>query len=383
MITRKIATGQLATALSENPVVALLGPRQSGKSTLARELAERQTAQWFDLEVASDRAALHQADLTLRPLSGLVVIDEVQRLPSLFATLRPLADRRGVPARFLLLGSASPDIVKGVSESLAGRVGFVDLSGFHVGEVGTQAIDSLWLRGGFPRSFLATSDAASVRWRADFIRAFLEHDLPQLGIRTAAETIRRFWTMIAHFHGQVWNAAELARSLGASEPTARHYLDLLCGTFVVRRLQPWHTNLGKRELKAPKVYLRDSGLLHSLLGIRTRPELLSHAKLGASWEGFALEQVLALCGQQDAWYWATHNGAELDLLLQRGGKTWGIEFKVGDAPVMTKSLHIALQDLALERAWIVYPGERRYAVHERVEVIPLKQVQQIRKAVQG
>ena len=285
MITRKIATGQLATALSENPVVALLGPRQSGKSTLARELAERQTAQWFDLEVASDRAALHQADLTLRPLSGLVVIDEGQRLPSLFATLRPLADRRGVPARFLLLGSASPDIVKGVSESLAGRVGFVDLSGFHVGEVGTQAIDSLWLRGGFPRSFLATSDVASVRWRADFIRAFLEHDLPQLGIRTAAETIRRFWTMIAHFHGQVWNAAELARSLGASEPTARHYLDLLCGTFVVRRLQPWHTNLGKRELKAPKVYLRDSGLLHSLLGIRTRPELLSHEIASRNLEG--------------------------------------------------------------------------------------------------
>lgn len=222
-----------------------------------------------------------------------------------------------------------------------------------------------------------------MRWRTDFIRTFLEHDLPQLGIRTAAETLRRFWTMVAHFHGQVWNAAELARSLGASEPTARHYLDLLCGTYVARRLQPWHTNLGKRELKAPKVYLRDQGLLHSLLGIRSRSELMGHAKLGASWEGFALEQVLASCGQHDTWYWATHNGAELDLLLQRGGKNWGVEFKVGDAPEMTKSLHIALDDLKLERAWILYPGTRRYAVHERVDVLPLRQLAQIRKAVQG
>ncbi len=381
MVTRKDAYEQLNTALTENPVVALLGPRQSGKSTIARELADQREAHWFDLEVAADRAALQQADLTLRPLTGLVVIDEVQRQPDLFATLRPLADRRGTPARFLLLGSASPHIVKGVSESLAGRVGFVDLGGFHLGEVGTKVLDDLWLRGGFPRSFLAASDAASVRWRSDFIRTFLEQDLPQLGIRTAAETLRRFWTMVAHFHAQVWNAAELARSLGASEPTARHYLDLLCGTFVVRRLQPWHTNLGKRELKAPKIYLRDCGLLHSLLGIRTRAELMGHAKLGASWEGFALEQVLAACGQHDAWYWATHNGAELDLLLQRGGKSWGVEFKVGDAPVMTKSLHIAVEDLQLERAWIVYPGTRRYAVHDRVEALPLRQIAQLRAAI--
>lgn len=381
VFTRKEAYEQLETALAENPVVALLGPRQSGKSTLARELADHREAHWFDLEVAADRAALQQADLTLRPLTGLIVIDEVQRQPDLFATLRPLADRRGTPARFLLLGSASPDIVKGVSESLAGRVGFVDLGGFHLGEVGAKAIDDLWLRGGFPRSFLATSDAASVRWRTAFIRAFLEQDLPQLGIRTAAETMRRFWTMVAHFHAQVWNAAELARSLGASEPTARHYLDLLCGTFVVRRLQPWHTNLGKRELKAPKVYLRDSGLLHNLLGIRSRAELMGHAKLGASWEGFALEQVLAACGQQDSWYWATHNGAELDLLLQRGGKAWGVEFKVNDAPEMTKSLHIALDDLKLERAWIIYPGSRRYALHDRVEALPLRQIAHLRTMI--
>jgi predicted AAA+ superfamily ATPase len=366
-------------------VIALLGPRQCGKSTLARQVADheakRQDVHWFDLESATDRAALQQAELTLKPLTGLVVIDEVQRLPSLFGTLRPLADRRDKPARFLLLGSASPDIVKGVSESLAGRVGFVDLGGFNLSEVGVKALDALWLRGGFPRSFMATSDAASFRWRTDFIRTFLEQDLPQLGVRTASETLRRFWTMVAHFHGQVWNAAELARSLGASEPTARHYLNLLCGTFMVRRLQPWHTNLGKRELKAPKVYLRDSGLLHHLLGIRSRSELLSHAKLGASWEGFALEQVLASCGSEDTWYWATHNGAELDLLLRRGGKNWGVEFKVSDAPEMTKSLHIAMEDLKLERAWVVYPGERRYALTERIEALPLRQVAQIRAAI--
>jgi predicted AAA+ superfamily ATPase len=260
-------------------------------------------------------------------------------------------------------------------------VGFVDLGGFNLSEVGVKALDALWLRGGFPRSFMATSDAASFRWRTDFIRTFLEQDLPQLGVRTASETLRRFWTMVAHFHGQVWNAAELARSLGASEPTARHYLDLLCGTFMVRRLQPWHTNLGKRELKAPKVYLRDSGLLHHLLGIRSRSELLSHAKLGASWEGFALEQVLASCGSEDTWYWATHNGAELDLLLRRGGKNWGVEFKVSDAPEMTKSLHVAMEDLKLERAWVVYPGERRYALTERIEALPLRQVAQIRAAI--
>ena len=381
MLNRPAAMTRLETALEENPVCALLGPRQCGKSTLARELAERGEAHWFDLENAEDRAALQQPALVLKPLNGLVVIDEVQRQPELFAALRPLADRRGKAAKFLILGSASPQIVKGVSESLAGRVGFMDLGGFHLGEVGVEALDSLWQRGGFPRAFLASSEAASVRWRADFIRTFLEQDMPQLGIRTASETLRRFWTMVAHYHGQVWNAAEFARALGASEPTARHYLDILCGTYVARRLQPWHTNLGKRELKAPKVYVRDTGLLHSLLGIKTRQELLSHPKLGASWEGFALEQVLAICGSEDAYFWATHNGAELDLLLFRNGKAWGIEFKVGDGPTMTQSLHIALGDLNLERAWIIHPGTRRYAVHEKVEALPLADVHLLAEAM--
>jgi len=374
MESRPEALLQLETALGENPVCALLGPRQCGKTTLAGVLAKKREGHWFDLESAADVAALQQPELALKSLRGLVVIDEVQRRPELFAALRPLADRQEVPARFLILGSASPDVVRGVSESLAGRVGFVDLAGFHLGETGPETQDELWLRGGFPRAYLASSAEASQRWRRDFIRTFLEQDLPQLGIRTAAETMRRFWTMVAHYHGQVWNAAELARALSVSENTARHYLDLLCGTYVVRRLLPWHTNTGKRELKAPKVYVRDSGLLHTLLGIGSQRDLFAHPKLGASWEGFALEQVLAHWGQRDAFFWATHNGAELDLLVFRRGKAWGFEFKVSDGPVMTKSLHIALADLGLEKAWIVHPGTKRYRVHENVEALPLRDI---------
>jgi predicted AAA+ superfamily ATPase len=383
MIVRSAATARLKTALEENPVCALLGPRQCGKSTLAQKFSDGREVRWFDLEDSGDRAALRQPELALSPLRGLVVIDEVQREPGLFAALRPLADRRGAPARFLVLGSASPTIVRGVSESLAGRVGFVDLGGLNLAEVGPKARDALWLRGGFPRSFLATTDTASARWRSDFLRTFLEQDLPQLGVRTAAETVRRFWTMIAHFHGQVWNGAEFARALSASEPTARHYLDLLCGTYLVRRLQPWHTNLGKRELKAPKIYVRDSGLLHSLLGITDRDGLLSHPKLGASWEGFALEQILATCGAEDTDYWATHNGAELDLVLFRRGKAWGVEFKVGDGPTMTKSLQIALGDLKLERAWIVHAGTKTYPVNERVDAIPLHKLHELVDTIMG
>jgi predicted AAA+ superfamily ATPase len=383
MIARAAAAARLKTALEENPVCALLGPRQCGKSTLAQEFSDGREVRWFDLEDSGDRAALRQPELALSPLRGLVVIDEIQREPGLFAALRPLADRRGAPARFLVLGSASPTIVRGVSESLAGRVGFVDLGGLHLAEVGPKARDALWLRGGFPRSFLATTDTASARWRSDFLRTFLEQDLPQLGVRTAAETLRRFWTMIAHFHGQVWNGAEFARALSASEPTARHYLDLLCGTYMVRRLRPWHTNLGKRELKAPKIYVRDSGLLHSLLGITDRDRLLSHPKLGASWEGFALEQILAACGAEDTYYWATHNGAELDLVLFRRGKAWGVEFKVGDGPTMTKSLQIALGDLKLERAWIVHAGTKTYPVHERVDALPLGKLRELVDTIMG
>ena len=365
----------IRSVLDSNPVCALLGPRQCGKTTLARQVAAREKeAHLLDLETSTGRARLADPELALAPLRGLVLIDEIQRQPELFAALRPLADRPGAPARFLILGSASPNLVRGVSESLAGRIGFVDLGGFDLAEVGARNWRRLWLRGGFPRAYLSADDARSLSWRRDFMRTFLERDVPQLGIRIPGEVLRRFWLMLAHSHGQIWNGADLARSLGVSEHTARRYLDVLTGTFVVRQLPPWFENIGKRQYRAPKVYVRDSGLLHAMLSLETNAEMESHPKLGASWEGFALEQVLCAAGMGEAFFWGTHSGAELDLLLLRRGRRYGVEFKYGGAPTMTKSLHIALADLQLERAWIVYPGADRYAVHERVEALPLAQV---------
>jgi uncharacterized protein len=361
----------LKSAVENNPVAVLLGPRQCGKTTLARELAASEPSTFLDLEKPSDRARLREPELLLRGLEGLVVIDEVQRMPELFSVLRPLADRPEARTRFLLLGSASPDLVKDVSESLAGRAGFVDLGGFDLREVGQDESERLWMRGGFPRSFLARDDRTSLAWRQDFIRTFLERDVPALGIRIPSETLLRFWTMVAHYHGQIWNGAELSRGLGLSEKTVRGYLDLLTGAFVLRQLQPWHENVGKRQYKAPKAYVRDSGLLHALLSLEDRMQLAGHPKHGASWEGHALEQVLAAAGTRQAYFWGTHGGAELDLLLMRGGKRYGVEFKCADGPVMTKSLHIAIEDLKLDRAWIVYPGKETYPVHEKVSVCPL------------
>ena len=361
--------------LKHNPVCALLGPRQCGKTTLAREVVRaREEVHLFDLETATGRARLAQPELSLSPLKGLVVIDEIQREPKLFEALRPLADRRGIPARFLILGSASPELLRGASETLAGRIGFVDLGGFDLSEVGARESRKLWLRGGFPRSFLAESEAFSFRWRRDFIRTFLERDVPQLGIRIPAEVLRRFWMMLAHFHAQIWNGADLARSLGVTEHTVRRYLDVLAGTYLVRQLPPWFENISKRQYKAPKVYVRDSGILHALFGVGSWNELGTHPKLGASWEGFALEQVLTQAHGADAYFWGTHAGAELDLLLIHRGRRYGVEFKYGDAPTMTKSLHVALADLGLDRAWIVYPGTEQYAVHEKVEVVSLTEI---------
>ncbi|MGH8702112.1 MAG: ATP-binding protein [Burkholderiales bacterium] len=372
MIRRPRHLARIKRVLSHNPVCALLGPRQCGKTTLAREVIRgRADAHVFDLETAAGRARLAEPELSLSPLKGLVVIDEIQRQPRLFEVLRPLSDRRGASARFLILGSASPDLLRGASESLAGRVGFVDLGGFDLTEVGARKLRQLWLRGGFPRSFLAGSEALSLRWRQDFVRTFLERDVPQLGIRIPAETLRRFWMMLAHYHAQIWNGAEFARSLGVSEHAVRRHLDVLAGTYLVRQLPPWFESLSKRQYKAPKVYVRDSGLLHALLGIGSRGELETHPKLGASWEGFALEQVLALTHGAHAYFWGTHAGAELDLLLIHRSRRYGVEFKYGDAPVMTRSLHVALTDLKLDRAWIVYPGTENYAVHDKVEVAPL------------
>lgn len=374
MIRRPIPLGRIRESFRVHPVVALLGPRQCGKTTLAGFLAQEQPCEVFDLEDPVDRQRLSAPMTVLEGLTGLVVIDEIQRQPELFELLRVLVDRPRNRGRFLVLGSASPRLVKGASESLAGRLGFVDLSGFSLSEVGPRGWRGLWGRGGFPPSYLASDDAISFAWRRDFVRTFLERDLPQLGITTPAETLRRFWTMVAHYHGQLWNAAEFGRSLGATENTARRYLDILAGAYMVRVLPPWFENVKKRQVKAPKVYLRDSGLLHALLQLATLDDVRGHPKLGASWEGFALEQIVDLLATRDVYFWATHGGAELDLLVLLSGRRHGFELKYSDAPSLTRSMHIALQDLSLDRLWIVYPGQRAYALAEKVSVLPLSAV---------
>jgi predicted AAA+ superfamily ATPase len=370
-ILRPTVIDQIVRIFAVHPVAALLGPRQCGKTTLARMIAEQQPSTYFDLENPLDARRLNAPMTVLEALSGLVIIDEVQRQPGLFELLRVLADRPHNPARFLLLGSASPQLVRGVSESLAGRIGFIDLSGFDLTEVDVVQYSHLWLVGGFPRSFLSDSDSASMEWRQGFIRTFLERDIPQLGITIPAETLRRFWTMVAHYHGNVWNAAEFARSLGASEVTARRYLDILAGAYMVRILPPWFENISKRQIKSPKVYIRDSGILHGLLQLNALPELQSHPKLGASWEGFVIEQIVRLFDTRDAYFWATHSGAELDLLVRMRGKHYGFEIKYADAPGVSRSMRVALDDLALEHLWVIYPGQHEYTLDERISALPL------------
>jgi predicted AAA+ superfamily ATPase len=371
MVERVHALEQIRRALKRSRVVALVGPRQCGKATLARQLVRPDSPNYFDLEDPASLARLAEPMLALTPLRGVVVIDEVQRHPELFSVLRVLADRKPLPARFLILGSASPALLRQSSETLAGRVETIALSGFNLSEVGSAQLNRHWLRGGYPRAFLARSNADSLAWRQQFIQTFVERDLPQLGINIAAQAMLRFWTMAAHYHGNLWNSAEPARSLGVSEPTVRRYLDTLTGLFMVRQLQPWHENLGKRQVKSPKVYLRDSGLLHQLLGIRTDHDLLSHPKSGASWEGYAVEEALSRIQPEQAYFWATHQGAELDLLLFKDGRRLGLEMKRTDAPTLTPSMRIALEDLRLERLVVLYPGTRRYALDERVEAVPI------------
>lgn len=379
MLPRPDYLNRLEIALQRSPIVALLGPRQCGKTTLARLLIEHRPAAFFDLESLPDQRRLQNPELVLGGLAGLVVLDEIQAMPELFNVLRVLVDRPENRARFLLLGSASPVLVRQTSETLAGRVEFVELHGFDLLETGAEVWQTLWLRGGFPRSFLAGSDEDSLVWRENFIRTFLERDLPQLGIRVPAAAMRRFWTMLAHYHGQTWNASELGRSLGLSDKTVRHYLDLLSGAFMVRQLQPWFENLNKQQVKAPKIYLQDSGLLHALLGIAEMQSLLGHPKCGASWEGFALEQTLRLLRPSQAYFWAAHSGAELDLLFFRGGKRYGIEFKFNEAPIVTRSMRTALMDLNLAHLWIVYPGHETYPVEANITVLPLSQVKKLRE----
>ncbi len=357
-------------------MVALLGPRQVGKTTLARRLAGETSTHWFDLEDPDDRARLQEPKLALAPLRGLIVLDEIQLVPELFGLLRVLADRPERPATFLILGSAGPELLKQGSETLAGRIAFHHLDGFGLEEVGAGALTQRWVRGGFPRAFLAVDDAESTRWRQDFISTFLERDLPRLGITVGAPTLRRFWTMLAHWHGQTWNGSALARNFGVSDKTVRSYLDILEATFVVRQLQPWFENLSKRQVKSPKVYLRDSGLLHTLLGVGSDRELQAHPKVGASWEGFALGQVVRRLGArpEECFFWSTHSGAELDLLVVRGTVRRGFEFKRSSAPKRTRSMTTVMTDLRLDSLDIIYPGENPFPVGERMRAVPAGQL---------
>jgi predicted AAA+ superfamily ATPase len=352
-----------------------MGPRQVGKTTLAAQFAERIGGKIarFDLESPVDQRRLSLPETVLAEPSGLTVIDEIQREPRLFEILRVVVDRTARGQRFLILGSASPDVVKGVTESLAGRVGFVDVSGLSLAETGAETMSRLWLRGGFPKAFLGRTDAVSMAWREAFARTFLERDIPALGIRIPAERLRRFWTMLAHHHGGVWNSAVFARSLGVGESAARHYLDILAGAYMLRVLPPWFENIGKRQLKSPKVYIRDSGLLHALLGLSERDALLGHPQCGVSWEGFALEQILIVHPDAQAYFWGTHAGAELDLLLLKDGKRYGFEFKLSEAPGTTKSMHSAIETLRLERLCVIHPGKDAYPLAENISACPLDQ----------
>jgi len=362
---------QIDRALQRSRVVVLIGPRQCGKTTLARTFVPPDSLNYFDLEDPVSLARLDQPMTALRDLHGLVIIDEIQRRPELFPVLRVLADREPLPARFLILGSASPGLLRQSSESLAGRLEIVTMGGFSLDEVSVAMQAQHWLRGGFPLSFLASSEEDSLAWRKNFIQTFLERDLPQLGISVPAAALLRFWTMLAHYHGQVWNAAEPSRSLGISESTTRRYLDLLDGLFMVRQLQPWHANLKKRQVKSPKLYFRDTGLLHQLLGIRSLLELQTHPKCGASWEGYVIEQVLRAMEPDEAYFWATHGGAELDLLVFKNGRRLGIECKRVDAPRLTPAMQIALEDLQLDSLAVIYPGDLRYPLTDRVTAVPL------------
>ncbi len=379
MIKRQAIISTIKAAIQRSKVVLLSGPRQCGKTTLARELLSEESVNYFDLEDPASLARLDEPMTALRPLKGMVVIDEVQRRPDLFSVLRVLADRKGAPSRFLILGSASGDLLRQSSESLAGRMEYVTIGGFTLAELSASAEPTLWQRGGFPLSYLAKTETDSLAWRKNFVRTLLERDFPQWGVRVPAAALQRFWTMLAHYHGQTWNAAEPARALGVSESTVRRYLDLLTDALMIRQLHPWHANLRKRQVKAPKVYVRDTGLLHHLLGIDTAKALVSHPKLGASWEGFVIEQILMTEPHDVAYFWATHQGAEIDLILRRGDRLLGVECKRADAPRLTPSIRIALEDLGLERIAVIYPGNKRFPLSDNVDAIPLEELGQRRQ----
>ncbi len=351
----------------------MIGARQVGKTTLAREVARKSSGPvfHFDLESPEDRSRLVDPMFALKPLKGLVILDEVQNLPDVFRVLRVLADRQGLPVRFLILGSASPELLRQSSESLAGRIYYHRLDGFSLQEVGIRTADRLWLRGAFPRSYLARTSAQSDEWRLEFIRTFLERDIPQLGIRIPSTTLHRFWNMLAHYHGQIWNSSEFARSFGVADTTVRNYLDVLSAALVVRELQPWHENLSKRQVKSPKVYLSDSGLLHSLLRLPSMMDLERHPKVGASWEGFVIQQIIRYTGArvEESFFWATHSGAELDLLVVRGRKRFGFEIKRTSSPRVTPSMRSALSDLGLTRLDIIHAGDHTFTLEKGMRAV--------------
>ena len=376
-MTRNRRETEVRSGLRHSPVVALIGPRQCGKSTLARAIARRSPrALFLDLEDPRDVAKLEDPMLALADARGLVVLDEIQRRPELFPSLRVLADRRPLPARFLVLGSASRDLLRQSSETLAGRIAYLEMDGFALDEAGTARLAPLWVRGGFPRSLLAPTEARSVSWRREFVRAFVERDLPQLGSNVSASTISRFWAMLAHYHGQIWNASEFARAFGVSEPSVRRYVDLLVETFAVRRLNPWHENLGKRQVKSPKLYIADTGILHTLLGIDDRAGLERHPKVGASWESFGITQVIERLGvtRDECYFWGTQAGAELDLFVVRGTRRLGFEFKRTVSPSVTKSMHIAREDLRLSSLDVVHAGEETFPLREGIRALSLKRI---------
>lgn len=371
MIQRNYWKKQIETALSRSKVVIIAGPRQCGKTTLAREFVDESSANYFDLEDPLSLGRLEEPVTALSLLEGIIVIDEVQLRPDLFPLLRVLVDRPAFNGRFLILGSASGQLLRQSSESLAGRCETILLRGFALNEIGTENIQQHWQRGGFPLSFLAETEDNSLKWRINFAETLLQRDFPMWGVKIAATTLRRFWMMLAHYHGQTWNGAEFARSMGVSEPTVRRYLDLLSDAFMVRQLQPWHANIRKRQLKSPKLYIRDSGLLHQLLGINHQNDLLTHPKIGASWEGYVIEEVIARENMNECWYWGTHQGAEIDLLLKYKNNLHGVEVKRTDTPKITPSIRSALKDLQLESVTIIYPGSKHFKLADNIEALPL------------
>lgn len=374
MIERKNIKKHIIKALKRGRIVSLLGARQCGKTTLARNFAQPVSSSYFDLEDPIDSAKMAEPKNALENLKGTVVIDEVQRQPELFPILRVLADRVPLPAKFLILGSSSPDLIKHSSESLAGRVERIRIGGFSLDEVGDGKFERLWLRGGLPPSFLAKTDKESFIWRREYTQSFVERDLPLHGVSLPPMMLLRFWAMLAHYHGQVFNSSEIARSLGISVMTVKRYVDILSGVFMIRQVQPWFGNVKKRQVKSPKIYFYDTGILHSLLGIQTTNDLLAHPKHGASWEGFVMEEVIRSVQPNDVYFWATHQGAEIDLVFNKGGRMYGVEIKRADAPTMTPSMRIALEDLKLERIAVIYPGKKRYSIHKQIQVVPFDEI---------